>query len=137
MAVEYHTSIPKTYGNIIEISNDTAKKMMATNHKCFIKILERLQYLAQQGQAIQGHADDESNLIQLLKLRGKGDPCLSEWLEKKEDKYMSHNIQTEVVSIMANIVIGDVVLDIQNGFGSIICDEHTNLSSKEHLTTCI
>ena len=87
--------------------------------------------------AIHGHTDDKLNLLQLLKLRGKDNPCLSEWLEKKEDKYTSHNIQNKVMSIIANNVIRDLVLDIQRGFFSIICDEYTDLSNKEQLTTCI
>ena len=44
--------------------------------KCFIKVIECLQYLARQGQAMQGDTDDESNFIQLLKLRGKDKPLL-------------------------------------------------------------
>ena len=105
---------------------------------CFIKVIECLQYLARQGQAFQGHADDESNFTQLLKLRGKDEPRLLEWLEKKRDKYTSHDIQNEVISIMANSVIRDLVSDIrQGGFFSIICDEYTDMSNKEQLTMCI
>ena len=138
MAVEYYTSIPKTCGNILEMSNDIAKKTMEINRMCFIKVIECLQNLARQGQAFQGHADDESNFTQLLKLRGKDEPRLLEWLEKKRDKYTSHDIQNEVISIMANSVIRDLVSDIrQGGFFSIICDEYTDMSNKEQLTMCI
>lgn len=120
------------------MSNDIAKKTMEINRMCFIKVIECLQYLARQGQAFQGHADDESNFTQLLKLRGKDEPRLLEWLEKKRDKYTSHDIQNEVISIMANSVIRDLVSDIrQGGFFSIICDEYTDMSNKEQLTMCI
>ena len=51
-----------------------AKKTMESNLICFIKVIECLQYLARQEQAMQGDTDDESNFIQLLKLRGKGQP---------------------------------------------------------------
>ena len=61
------------------------KKAMESNRICFIKVIECLQYLAQQGQAMQGDNDDESNLIQLLKLRGKDQLLLLKWLERKED----------------------------------------------------
>ena len=57
---------------------------MESKHICYIKVIECLQYLAQQGQAIQGDTDDESNFIQLLKLRGKDQPLLLKWLETKE-----------------------------------------------------
>ena len=60
------------------MSSDAAKKKtMESNRICFI--IECLQYLARQGQAMQGDTDDESNFIQfiqLLKLRGKDQPLL-------------------------------------------------------------
>ena len=58
---------------------------MESNCICFIKVIGCLQYLAQQGQAMQGDTDDESNFIQLLKLRQKDQPLLLKWLERKED----------------------------------------------------
>ena len=46
---------------------DAAKETMESI--CFIKVIECLQYLARQGQAMQGDTDDESSFIQLLELR--------------------------------------------------------------------
>ena len=111
---------------------------MESNRICFIKVTECLQYLARQGQAMQGDTDDESNFIQLLKLRGKDQPLLLKWLERKEDRYTSHDIQNEIIAIMANHVIRDLKKsDIRGGFFSIICDEYTDISNKEQLTICI
>ena len=42
---------------------------------------------------MQGDTDEESNFIQLLKLRGKDQPVSLKWLERKDDKYNSHEIQ--------------------------------------------
>ena len=45
---------------------------------------------------MQGDTDEESNFTQLLKQRGKDQPVLLKWLERKvmkEDKYTSHEIQ--------------------------------------------
>ena len=53
---------------------------------------------------MQGDTDDESNFIQLLNLRGKDRPLLLKWLERKVDRYNSHDIQNEIISIMANHV---------------------------------
>ena len=119
------------------MSSDAAKKTMESNRICFIKVIECLQYLARQGQAMQGNTDDESNFIQLLKLRGKDQPLLLKWLERKEDRYTSHDIQNEVIAIMANHVIRDLVSEIRGGFFSIICDKYTDISNKEQLTICI
>lgn len=113
------------------------KKTMESNRICFIKVIECLQYLARQGQAMQGDSDDESNFIQLLKLRGKDQPLFLTWLERKEDRYTSRDIQNEIIAIMANHVIRDLVSEIRGGFFSIICDEYTDISNKEQITICI
>jgi len=68
---DYQINLPRTCGNVLEMSSDAAKKTMESNCICFIKVIESLQYLARQGMAMQGDTDDESNFIQLLKLRGK------------------------------------------------------------------
>ena len=98
---------------------------MESNRICFIKVIECLQYLARQRQAMLGDTDDESNFIQLLKLRGKDQPLLLKWLESKEDRYTSHDIQNEIIAIIANHVIRDLVSEIRGGFSSIMCDEYT------------
>ena len=92
----------QTFPELVEMSSDAAKKTMESNCTCFIKVIECLQYLTWQGQAMQGDTDDESNFIQLLKLRGKDQPLLLKWLERKEDRYTSHNIQNEIIAIIAN-----------------------------------
>ena len=46
------------------MSNDAAKKTIESNRICFIKVIECLQYLAQQGQAMQG--DTSTMLKQTL-----------------------------------------------------------------------
>ena len=81
--------------------------------------------------------DEESNFTQLLKLRGKDQPVLLKWLERKEDKYTSPEIQNEIISIMANKAIRNLVADIRGGFFALIVDEYTDISEKEQLTICI
>ena len=86
---------------------------------------------------MQGNTDEESNFIQLFKLRGKNQPLLLKWLERKQDRYTSHDTQNEIIAIMANHVIRDLVSEIRGSFFSIICDEYTYISNKEQLTICI
>ena len=62
---------------------------------------------------------------------------LARALERKEDRYTSHDIQNEIIAIMANHVIRDLVSKIRGGFFSVICDEYTDISNKEQLTICI
>ena len=113
-----------------------AKNTMESNRICFIKVIESFQYLARQGMVMQGDKDDKSNFIQLLKLRRKDLPLLLKWLERKEDRYTSHDIQNKITAIMVNHVTRDLVSEISSGF-SIICDEYTDISNKEQLTICI
>ena len=112
---------------------------METNRFCLLKIIECLQYLARRAMPMQGDTDEESNFTQLLKLREKDQPALLKWLERKEDKYTSHEIQNEItgISIMANNVIRNLVADIRGGFFALIADEYTDISNKEQLTICI
>ena len=55
---------------------------MKSNRRCFTKLIECLQYMSRQGQVVQGDTDEESNFLQLLRLRSKDDPVLSEWIQK-------------------------------------------------------
>ena len=92
IAIDYETNLSRTCGNVWQMSSDAAKKTMESNRICFIKVIESLQYLARQGQAMQGDTDNESNFIQLLQLSGKDQPLRLKWLERKEDRYTSHDI---------------------------------------------
>ena len=67
---------------------------------------------------MKGDTDGKSNFIQLLKLRGKDRPLVLKWLERKEDRYTSHDIENEVIAIMANHVICNLVSEISGGFFS-------------------
>ena len=63
---------------------------MKENRQCLIKIIESIQYLrltSIQGLALTGdQSDDDSNFMQLLKLRSKNFFKLKQWLEKKNRK---------------------------------------------------
>ena len=70
LAVDFEV-LQKTCGDVVDITNKSAKETRALNHCCFAKIIESLQFLARQGIPIRGDNDEESNFIQLLRLRGK------------------------------------------------------------------
>ena len=51
------------------------------NRKMLFKIVSSIKYLAQQGLALRGDADEEDgNFFQLLRVRGENGPHLLEWL---------------------------------------------------------
>ena len=84
IAIDYETNLSRTCGNVWEMSSDAAKKTIESNRICLIKVIESLQYLARQGQAMQGDTDDESNFIQLLKLIKRERPASSFKMVREE-----------------------------------------------------
>lgn len=136
-AFDYQVNIPQC-GNVLELTNEQRKKTMETNRRYLMKIVENLQYFCRQGQPVQGATDQESNFYQLLKLRGRDDPALVKWMEKESgDKYTSHDIQNEIIEIMAHQLQRNLVKDIGSKFFSIIADEYTDISNKEQLSICL
>ena len=110
---------------------------MKLNCRCFVKIVETLQFLTRQGLALQrDNSDDDSNFIQTLKLRAKDIPQLTNWMKRKQNKFMSHDIQNEIIQIMVNQITRDITAN-RNNFFSIICDEYTDISNREQLSFCI
>ena len=136
-AIDFQSNISQRYQHIAEIKSSIAAKTMKRNRRCLVKILECLQYLCRQGLPIRGSTDNESNLIQLLKLRGKDDPDILDWLTRNTDKYLGHDIQHEMCIIMRNSVTRQVISKIKDRYFSIIADEYTDISNKEHLTLCL
>lgn len=136
-ALTFEITIPKC-GNVKEMTSDQVKKDMQENRNCLLKIIETLQFLGRQGLALRGEGSDEnSNFLQLLKLRCKDFPKLECWLEKKSEKYTSHDIQNELLKLMAHQIINGMTDEMKDSFYAIICDEYTDISNKEQLTVCL
>ena len=89
--------------------------------------MSKLKFLARQGIALRGYGGDtDSNFIQLMKMCVRDDPYLDEWLQKKTKKYVSHNVQNELLKVMALLVLHEISDAIQESyFYSIMCDECT------------
>ena len=89
------------------MTSEGHKAKMKENRQCLIKIIGSLQYLGRQGLALRGdQSDEDSNFIQLLKLRSKKFSKLKQWHEKKKtEKYTSHDIQNEILMLMARQIL--------------------------------
>ena len=109
------------------------------NRQCLLKVLSNLRYLARQGIAIRGDGDESnSNFMQLLRLRQNEDPRIKDWIDKKTNKYVSHEIQNEVLKVMAFSHLRKIAHDIaSSAYFSIMCDECTDSSNREQLSICI
>ena len=62
--------------------------------------------------------------MQTLKLRAKDIWQLTDWMKRKQNKFMNYDIQNKIIEIMANQITRDITANIRNDFYSIICDEY-------------
>ena len=56
---------------------------------------------------------------------------------KKTEKYTSHDIQNELLKLMAHQILRDLTDEMRDSFYATICDEYTEISNKEQLTLCL
>lgn len=87
---------------------------------------------------MRGDGDEKnSNLFQLLQLRGFDDPAILELLQKKTDKYTSPCIQNELLKVMALQVTRQVVAGVRSSkYFTIMADEVTDSSNREQFAIC-
>ncbi len=130
--------LPATCPDVGEMLSTELASQKRDNMQCLLKILSNLRFLARQGLPLRGDGSDaDSNFTQLLLLRGQDDPRITEWMAKKTDKYVSHDVQNELLKVMALSVLRKIAASImQSDFFSIMCDECTDLSNKEQLVIC-
>ena len=137
LAIDSIVTLPKTCTDIGSSLSDVYKKEVANNWQILRKILENVQFLARQGIAFQGDTDEDSNFFQLFKLRANDDANMHAWL-KKQDKYLSQEIQNEMINFIALRIVSNLAEDIRkNGFFSLMADECTDVSNKEQLAICL
>ena len=130
--------LPSSVKDIAETLQRELTKQKSENRQMLLKILSNIRFLARQSIAIRGDGDEEnSNFIQLFKLRGEDDPKFAKWLEKKTDKYVSADIQNELLNVMGLQVLRDIATSLHSAeFYSIMVDETTDVSNKEQAVLC-
>ena len=76
--------------------------------------------------------------MQLMKLQGLSDSRTMSWLERKSNKCTSHDIQNELLKIMASSVSRDIATNLQNGVhNTLMADKVTDSSNREQFVICI
>ena len=111
-----------------------------TNRKMLLTFFQNIRFLACQGLPLRdsNHMEVQSNFDQLLLLRALDCPDILTWMNKKSNKYMSHDIQNECLRIMAHNIIREVGCNIsKSGCFTIMADECTDVANKEQFTICI
>ena len=132
--------LPSSVKDIAETLQSELTKQKMENRQMLLKILSNIRFLARQSIAVRGDGDEEnSNFIQLFKLRGEDDPKFAKWLEKKTDKYVSADIQNELLKVMGLQVLRDIGAALHNAefysFYSLV-DETTDIPNKEQAVLC-
>ena len=83
-------------------------------------------------------SDENSNFHQLLNLRAQENPEIIEWLRERDEKYISPEIQNELLEAMALGMMRQISANIQNATPfTITADETADVSNKEKPVICI
>ena len=131
--------LPKLTGDVGERLSSEREQQKAENRKIFRKILQNIRFLARQGLPLRGHGDgSDGNFIQLLHFEAHDCPAILGWIEKKTNKYISSDIQNEILQLMALTILRDISSSIiRSGFFTIMADECTDVANKEQFVVCI
>ena len=138
-AVEVMIVLPSTTKDVSELLVTQLAKEKEHNRRMFLKIVSSIRFLSRQGMAFRGDRNDEdSNFLQLLQLKAEDDPDLLEWLKRKTSKYTSHEIQNDIIKLMAISVLRNITTSLQTSqFITLMMDETTDISNKEQVTFTI
>ena len=97
--------------------------------------------MGRQGLHLRGdgpHNDLDSNFYQLLLLRTEDFQGINVFIEKKQMKYTSHEIQNELLSIMSLQDIREIASQIQSApYFTVMIDKATDLTNVEQVVLVI
>ena len=131
---DFHKSTATALVSRVDVG-DMISKQAATEKQQYrqylLKVLSSIWFLARQGLPLHGDGDEtDSNLHQLLVLREEDYPAIHEFLQKKQLKYTFHEVQNELLSIMALQVLRRIAAQIQSAvFFTVMVDEATDCSN--------
>ncbi len=139
IATEVMITLPLSTQNVAELLSSSYVQEKKANRSHLLKVAQSFRFLARQGLALRGDGNEEanSNFMQLLYLRSCDDPALASFLKKKTDRYCCHQIQDELLEVMANTTIKDIASSIKaSKFYTIMADEVTDASNREQVVIC-
>ena len=135
---DFHKSTAAALASRVDVA-DMLSKQAATekqqNRQYLLKVLSSIRFLARQGLPLHGDGDEtDSNLHQLLVLRGEDYSPINQFLERQQLKYTAHEVQNELLSIMALQILRHIAAQIQSAvFFTVMVDETTDCSNKEQV----
>ncbi|XP_046587864.1 zinc finger MYM-type protein 1-like [Neodiprion lecontei] len=115
------------------------KKEMADARIALETMFNTVNVLARQGLALRGRDNDEnSNLIQLLKMRTEDVPQLEAWLKRTSYKWLHHDSVNEILEIMAEDLIQKLLRKIKSvAYFALIADETADITRVEQVSISI
>ena len=136
-ASTYEILIPRC-PDLAELFDNKEKESRELNRRFFMAILDSIQYLARQWIPLRGHGSDEDlNFFQLLMMKSMEFPELKAWLEKKQGKFVTDDVQNEILTTMSNSVLRILLKKLEGNIYSTMCDEYIDCSNHEQLTFCL
>ena len=129
-------TLPANIRDIGELSSQCLANQKAKNRQMFLQILSSLTFLALKGLPLRGDKDEkDGNFMQVCKMKSEDNPAIIDWLLQTHPKHTSHQIQNEILGIMADHFITKISSGIHNAsFILVISDETTDISNKEQVT---
>ena len=146
-AVELVEKIPSTTRNVGDMLSHTYAQQKAESREMLRIILSSIRFLGRQGLALRGRykstensglgGEIDSNFVQLLKVRAEDNSKLLYWMEKSRDKFMSPDIQNEILSIMSHFIQREIADAVSGQWFTIMVDETTDQSNLEQMVFCL
>ena len=132
-------TLPATTSDIGEMLSSQLAKERLEHRKCLLNLLSNARFLSRQGLAFRGDVEEsDSNFMQLIYLRSEDNPKLVDWVHQKTDKYTSHDMQNEMVKVMALRILREIAANLQSSsFFTVMVDETTDVSNVEQVVVCL
>ena len=135
---DFHKACAEALSSTVDIGDILNKQAVTekqANREYLLKVLTTVRFLAQQGLALRGDGDEcDTNVHQLLLLRGEDFPSMAKFMERKQLKYSSHEVQNEFLSIMALQMLREIAANLQLAvFYAVMMDETTDKANKEQV----
>ena len=107
-------------------------------------IFECYRFLARQGLPFRGHVQDSGNANELLRLCGRFEPALAEWICQSSTKdtrkytWTNWDCQNDVFMTLSHMVLRRIVEDIRKcGYWSLLMDESQDITMKEQVVFAV
>ena len=129
-------TLPVTSRHVGELLSTQVVEDRKRNRASLLHILSALRFLARQGLSLRGTAltkEVDSNLSQQLRLFCEFSTDLSDWLQKKTNKYTSADMQNELLKVMSLRILLEISAKLQAKAFSIMVDETTDASTQEQV----